>query len=419
MRPQFDTLLPDRAAGPRVIPAELLVRGTGGRVTGDCSRARNAPAGSVLILRALHLSSYDSVVTAAAVICSSGGLTGHMQSLCRAKGIPVLRVSAAELAELDGPVTVDADAACVITGGGSPAQARAEFSTEGVTTDRLGSVCVVIADLADIGAVNATAGLSAESFFIREEFLALAHSLRPIDALAATPRDAAGYGTAVGGAVRRLANALDPGQRIVFRLLDLRSDDAARLSTGTDADPEVNPELGLHGARWLARSAHYPVAFAALVEELRTDPAAAAAVTFAVPFVNDPEEFTRVRAHVGADDVPLAAFVETPAAVHSAPALLAAGASELFVGTKDLVQFYLAADRGSHLVSDSYRTRHPAVMDALSRLAAGSLQSGTRVRIFSLGADLAHYVKHLPRPYGFMMCAAEFRQLSALWAAAG
>ena len=130
-----------------------------------------------------------------------------------------------------------------------------------------------------------------------------------------------------------------------------------------------------------------------------------------MPFVNDQDEFLALRGHLGlTGDTPLAVFVETPAAVHSTPGFCAAGASELFVGTKDLTQFYLAADRSNHLVAASYQTRHPAVMAGLRQVVASARHAGTPVHVFALLADLEHYVDQLPAD-GFMMCTAELGQL--------
>lgn len=87
------------------------------------------------------------------------------------------------------------------------------------------------------------------------------------------------------------------------------------------------------------------------------------------------------------------------------------GPLKLFVGIKDLVQFHLAADRGNHLVADSYRTRHPAVLDGVRRVVETARSAGTPVRAFSPASDLAHYLEHLPPPDGCMMCTAELQQM--------
>ena len=98
-------------------------------------------------------------------------------------------------------------------------------------------------------------------------------------------------------------------------------------------------------------------------------------------------------------------------AVHSVAGFCAAGADELFVGTKDLVQFYLAADRKNHLVASSYRTRHPAVMAGLRYVVETARRAATPVHVFALLADMDYYVRQLAAN-GFMMCTAELQQLA-------
>ena len=356
---------------------------------------------------------YDAIVKSSAVICSGGGRTGHMESLCRSRGIPVLRIDRAELAGIDGRVTVSIDRQSVTLGEvESVAHSAKSF---GVTPADLRSICVVIADATDVRAVNALPCRVEQvtSFFVREEFVCLSAGLSPLDALRAGPGRAAEYGAAIATELCAMAAELVAGQRLVMRLLDLRSDDAAKITTGAEVGPEPNPDLGSHGARWLIAERHYPAAFRALRAGLRDRLGVAASqVSFSVPFINDQEEFRQLRRHLGLPGgFPLAAFVETPAAVHSVAGFCAAGATELFVGTKDLVQFYLAADRKNHLVASSYQTRHPAVMAGLRQAVSAARVAATPVHVFALLADMDYYVRHLAAD-GFMMCTAELQQLA-------
>ena len=200
----------------------------------------------------------------------------------------------------------------------------------------------------------------------------------------------------------------------MLRLLDLRSDHAAHVTTGPVA-AEPNPEMGLHGARWLLGSSAYRDALHATLTSLQDRLGdAAERLHLSIPFLNDEHEYSQLRDHLQIPrEVPVAAFIETPAAVHAAGAICAAGASELFIGTKDLVQFYLAADRNNHLVAESYQTRHPAVLAAVGGVVEAARAAGTPVRVFSLRADLGHYLRQLPSPDGYMMCTAELQQLFA------
>lgn len=369
--------------------------------------------GSVLVVETLGPDLYDAIVSSAAVICAGGGRTGHMESLCRSRGIPVLRVDRNELRRLVGRVTVQVDRGSVTLGEVEPPTPSPKSFA--VTTEDLRSICVVIADATDVEATNALSPRVPEvtSFFVREEFMCLAAGLSPLDALRSGVREAQRYGTDLGSELCMIAKELLPGQRLVMRLLDLRSDDAARITTGVEVDREPNPDMGSHGARWLLREPNYPRAFQALRDYVRERLGAGAdKLSFAVPFVNDPNEFLRLRRHLDlSDDTPLAVFVETPAAVHSVTGFCAAGASELFVGTKDLTQFVLAADRGNHLVAASYQTRHPAVLAALRRTVESGRDDGIPVHVFALGTDLDHYLRHV-RMRRLMMCTAELRQLA-------
>ncbi len=336
-----------------------------------------------------------------------------MQSLCRSRGIPVLRIDLAELDALTGEATIVLDRESVVLGKAELAAPSAEVAA--ATFEDIESICVVIADATDIRSTNALVPRveRADSYFIREEFVCFAAGLSPIDALRAGRREAERYGAAIAAELCSMVDELLPGQRVIMRLLDLRSDDAAQITTDMHVVDEPNPELGLHGARWLLNEPHYADAFRALrahaLERLGAD---ADRLSFAVPFINDRDEFVRLRKNLGlGDETPLGVFVETPAAVHSAVDFCASGAGELFVGTKDLIQFYLAADRGNHLVSSIYQTRHPAVLAALRQAVEAGRDAGVPVHVFALGADLDHYVQHLPTRT-LMMCTAELQQLA-------
>jgi phosphoenolpyruvate-protein kinase (PTS system EI component) len=382
-------------------------------VRGTCNHTRKPVDGSVLVVQKLGPELYDAIIAAAAVICSAGGQTGHMQSLCRSRGIPILRVAATEVDKLVGHVTVQLDRQSVVLGDVEPATRQA--GPWAVAPTDLGSICVVIADVTDLQSMNALVPRveQVSCYFIREEFICLSADLSPVDALSTGVCEAERYGIAIGSRLCSFVNELLPGQRLVMRLLDLRSDDAAQITTRSTVHHEPNPELGLHGTRWLLQERHYPRAFSALrahvCERLGPD---ASRLTFAAPFINDREEYSQLRRHLDLPaDLPLSVFVETPAAVHSAADFCAAGAGELFVGTKDLVQFYLAADRGNHLVASSYQTRHPAVMAGLRQVVESGRGAGVSVRVFTLGADAEYYVRHLPAPDGFMLCTAELQRL--------
>jgi phosphohistidine swiveling domain-containing protein len=397
----------------RQIRGVLLIGGTESVVEGPCNRTERPVPGSIVIAQSLHPRLYGALTTARAVVCGSGGHTGHMQSICRAKGIPVLRVDPVDLDKLVGVVTLDLEQGSVIVGAAGGVGA-ATTSPAGPPPDVLGSACAVIADPRDIRSLNSSGPrvTAVESFFVREEFLCFSAALSPIDALRGGAAVNA-YGRAIAEQLRACVEALLPRQRLILRMLDLRSNDAVHITDEATVPHESNPDMGLHGTRWLLRSAAYPEALHVMLDTLRERLGAQAdRVHLSAPFLTDAEEFAKLRPHLGLPtETPLSAFIETPAAVHATSDICAAGADELFVGTKDLVQFYLAADRSNHLVAESYRTRHPAVLDGLRRVIEDARAAGTPARVFALGADLRYYLERLPTPTGYMMCVSELQHV--------
>ena len=249
-----------------------------------------------------------------------------------------------------------------------------------------------------------------DSFFMREEFLWTARSissLSPEEALSLEGPETVAVST--GQAVGQLLTALKPGQRLTFRLLDLRSDEASALAVESGRSPhEPNPELGLHGARWILRASEYQESvrrLAGILDRSR--------LTIAIPFINDESELDLIFEKLEVENRrDWGVFVETPAAVDRLPHLLDRGISVVNVGTKDLVQFILAADRNNKSVAHVYDTRHPSVMNALSRIVEHCAGYDITLRIFVLGGDLDYYCSYLPEETRFMMCTRELLDLS-------
>jgi phosphoenolpyruvate-protein phosphotransferase len=163
-----------------------------------------------------------------------------------------------------------------------------------------------------------------------------------------------------------LAGALSHfrGKPVCVRLLDVGGDKSLpylRLPV------EGNPFLGRRGVRLLL---DYP-------ELLHTQLRAMLALrqdydlSVLVPMVTLAADLTGVREALesmadeeGIDPPPLGAMIETPAAVFSA-SKIAQYADFISVGTNDLAQYVLAADRGNPLVSRYYQDDHESVMSML------------------------------------------------------
>ena len=102
-----------------------------------------------------------------------------------------------------------------------------------------------------------------------------------------------------------------------------------------------------------------------------------------LPMVTEVEELRQVRPLLDAaaqaagwvDRIPLGVMIETPASAVLADSI-AADADFLSVGTNDLTQYVLAADRGNAAVSGRADGLHPAVLRLIRQAAQGAHQHG-------------------------------------------
>jgi len=141
----------------------------------------------------------------------------------------------------------------------------------------------------------------------------------------------------------------------------------------------MNPSLGLRGIRILLRNPD--VLRVQLMALLRA--ANEGEIQILVPMVTHSDEIIQVRCILNAcarelgikKMVPLGAMIEVPAAVMIADEL--AKVSDFFsVGTNDLIQYTLAADRADDEVAYLYNTSHPAIESMLRLTVRAAKKAG-------------------------------------------
>lgn len=308
------------------------------------------------------------------LVTRDGGPTSHTAILARAKSIPAIVGVAGALDLADGTVViVDAGAGLVRV---APSEADLERAratiaergavvaapiTPGVLAD--GTAIPLLANLGSPKDAAAAIALGAEGVgLFRTEFLFLDAKTAP-----SVDEQRAQYAQLL---------AQFPGRKVVVRALDAGADKP--LSFLNDAHEE-NPALGLRGLRALRASE-------AILRDQLTALALADAETDAelwvmAPMVSDSEEteyFVSLGRELGLATVGVMA--EVPSLAVLADQVLGV-ADFVSIGTNDLTQYTLAADRMLGSVSQFQDPWHPAVLRLVKLLGDAGAAAGKPVAV--------------------------------------
>ena len=351
------------------------------------------PPGAILVaeeLSALDLAKAP-VQTLAGILCARGAATSHIAIMARTHGIPAVLGSAASLealqaakvAALDGntgEVWLDPDATLEralrmrIDGEARDRAALDVYRTlEPVT--RTGELIEVAANLGSLKEIEPAlqAGAMGVGLF-RTELLFMERKRLPDE-----DEQTAIY--------TKLARAFAP-RPVIVRTLDIGGD---KPVAGVEFPNESNPFLGWRGVRMcLDRPDIFKPQLKALLRA-----ACHGNVKIMVPMITNVDEVLRVktlmadcRAELDAAAIPYGApdlglMMETPAAAlpwRAAASLLAADlakhAAFFSIGTNDLTQYVMAADRLNPRVADLNRADHPAVLAAMRLICDAAKAQG-------------------------------------------
>lgn len=392
-------------SGPRTV----LLRGLGGapgsasgaaRVLASLADAASLSDGDVLVT---HMTSPDWLPLlrrAAAVVTDSGGMTCHAAIVSRELGIPcVVGTGEATRRLRDGEtVTVDATRGVVLEGARPPARASEPAqaptvgervaSTTGVGSRGFGPVTAtqILVNLSEPSQVERVKGLPVDGVgLLRAEMMVL-------EALASDhPHTLIEEGRGED-LVSRMAEGLSAfaagfaPRPVTYRTIDFRTNEFSGLRGGERFEPhEANPMIGYRGA---LRYTHEPDVFALELEAVRRVwDAGLHNLHVMLPFVRSTRELRRCReliAESGLLDRPgfeLWVMAEVPSVLFNLAEYAKLGVTGISIGSNDLTQLLLGADRDNELLAETFDERDPAVTAYLRELIPRARELGLRTSI--------------------------------------
>jgi phosphoenolpyruvate-protein phosphotransferase (PTS system enzyme I) len=189
---------------------------------------------------------------------------------------------------------------------------------------------------------------------------------------------------------------------LTIRTLDLGAD--KQVDSGARSGPTPNnPALGLRAIRLCLREPHlFRTQVRALLRASRFGQ-----MKIMLPMISSVGEFRhalnlieQARTELDregqkmADDVPIGAMIEVPAAALAAP-MLARHCRFFSIGTNDLIQYTLAIDRVDDEVNYLYDPLHPAVLQLIHRTIESGMHAGIPVTMCGEMAGDVRYTRLL------------------------
>jgi len=359
----------ERARDVADVRDRIIAELTGAPVPGVPQRAEP------FVLVALDLAPADTALLdperVRAIVTAEGGPTSHTAILARSLGIPAvvgLRGALETLTD-DRTVLVDGGAGTVrvdpteeeIAAARRPATTTRPFDGHGRTAD--GHDVELLANVGDPTSAEAAEAANAQGVgLFRTEFCFLDRTEEP-----GIEEQAAAYGKVL---------AHFPGKKVVIRTLDAGADKPMPFVV---ADDEVNPALGVRGLR---TSRHAPEVLdhqlAAIAQAAADHEADVWVMAPMVTTVEETEAFVAACGRYGLTRAGV--MVEVPsAALLSGPILARATFASL--GTNDLTQYAMAADRLLGSLAELSDPWQPAVLRLVEATCAGGAQQSRPVGV--------------------------------------
>jgi pyruvate, water dikinase len=386
---------------PEAPGAAVLLRGLGaapGSGSGAAKLLRSLDdagklgQGNVLVT---HMTSPDWVPLmrkAAAIVTDSGGMTCHAAIVSRELGIPAVVGTGEATKKLrDGEVvTVDATHGLVLEGAAAvsgPARTAAP-SPDGrvVASAPLVTATKLLVNLSEPSQVERAAKLDVDGVGLVRAELMLVEALdgtHPKKLLA----DGRGeeFVQKMSDALMTFAAGFSP-RPVTYRTTDFRTNEFRGLKGGEEFEPqEANPMIGFRGAlRYTVQPDVFNLELQAIT---RVWDAGHTNFHVMLPFVRTARELERCRDLIvkagllSRPDFELWIMAEVPSVLFNLERYAKLGIAGISIGSNDLTQLLLGADRDSETLSGTFDERDPAVTEYIRELVPRARSLGLQTSI--------------------------------------
>jgi pyruvate,water dikinase len=326
---------------------------------------------------------------AAAIVTDAGGMTSHAAIVSRELGIPcVVGTSDATQVLRDGDVvTVDALHGLVLEGEQVVvAQNAGETALVEDLADLPATRTLVLVNMSEPSRAAAAAALPVDGVgLLRAELMVLEALGGDHPRLLIEEGRTEEFVARMAGGLTTFAEAF--GDRpVTYRTIDFRTNEFAGLRGGERFEPhEANPMIGYRGALRYTRE---PQVFQVELQAVgRVWAAGHRNLHVMLPFVRTEAELRTCRDLIGQSglldqpDFELWVMAEVPSALFNLERYAALGIAGVSIGTNDLTQLLLGADRDSELLADTFDERDPAVVAYLRQLIPRARELGLSTSI--------------------------------------
>ncbi len=358
------------------------------RVVASLQDATSLTEGEVLVT---HMTAPDWVPLmrkSAAIVTDSGGMTCHAAIVSRELGIPcVVGTASATTVLREGElVTVDATRGVVTEGATAspvhehPTSAGTAAAPTVITATRL------LVNLSEPSQLERVADLDVDGVGLLRAELMVVEALDGTHPRALLERGEGGvFVERMAASLTQFATAFSP-RPITYRTIDFRTNEFRGLKGGEQFEPqEANPMIGYRGALRYMRE---PDLLRLELEAIsRVWDAGQTNFHVMLPFVRTPREVVACQRELDAAGLfsrpgfELWIMAEVPSVLFHLGRYAELGIAGISIGSNDLTQLVLGADRDSELLADVFDERDPAVTEYIAELLRRARELGLRTSI--------------------------------------